>query len=1168
MCLLQIELAHVPAGVPGTGYGILLAPSAEKEQSVYFGMSLEWCRGTEHHGMARFKPKSVRWKEQRWKIEAGQEPEMDLKDNPEEFIRDFHNATLHKVLPNLLPKIGKPTETLPAAGLLVRFVSHIDDRKPPEFDWVRMKRVVQEERQKFVDKIMAKNIEGDNEDGEVSDGWSSALHSDFVAPDIFRASSAPPTEMVVVDEPFWLASVLHRWYRLHDFESVVLMQGPVFPVLSPLVLEAALTMPSTGLKDLPFDAYRAMGSKVLGLLAAVTSHARMPDGHHKQILQKMVDMFPRDRLASLMRKSFPMDMLASAISQLGVRLWAPPGTQCHPLQEPIVSKSPNNEDLANIAEALVGAYFLSEGSFFSAWQFMLWLTHQDASEEAPKPWEKAVLGHLLLGSGKPFRGHTPSYLELQEIVDGGESILRVQYSDKDQPPWIEYRRSGPNRKFPEERREFGTDKWESLVFVQKHMTFVSLCPSLCLKKHLEVPNKVCGWLLGKSLASLVKLKAYSVKKDTSGRSQTEFLETPAYSQLQEKITGELLVRYRHHGVFVYKRSDDGNLGIEQEVEASRTSKRSLGPSGLIYSEISKTLKSSILKKPLPNKVTEWTHQHRCLAFIVTPKKTDFQAGRVIDEKSEVKIKDEGLAVTWWYKDDHTSRAFECSVDIKPHGPGGVVLMEREITDSRMSQEKEELIYSEEMKTWLSPALTKTLERQKQWTQGVPVPSMVLDWLKQNVQKALREPINLISSFRTQYFKVPWSSAPHFVKTMLPRKIDLALWEAEVLKYTFSNSMLLVEALTHASYGKANTPPNTRLATLGRWLVEATLTLAVTQRTAFPMHATRVAEEDVEGKEASQTFAVSALHVGSEYELYDGLKWPRIPSGTEANQWLTEGLRSKDGAGSERMLTDSDRLLEWVNLSCNHVTYAYICCQKGMHKHILHSSEELESHMEDFAKVAHHASDKPGVLWLTLSVHDAPRVLSDTLLAVAAAVFLDSDWTTFHRLFDSLFKDHLMPKMFTDEMTGADGGPVDSGDPVAHLRRLADSEGLALAVCRVPAPVAEDTHNSPCLWTSIVKAYADDEGMQKLDPFRGRAFDPSALPLFSSPPHLMEPAQKDQDPIYLETKDRQCLIAGTLRDFNFCSLSLGGIAVGPPIGAASPRSAARRCASLAAPGLTA
>jgi dsRNA-specific ribonuclease len=539
-----------------------------------------------------------------------------------------------------------------------------------------------------------------------------------------------------------------------------------------------------------------------------------------------------------------------------------------------------------------------------------------------------------------------------------------------------------------------------------------------------------------------------------------------------------------------------------------------------------------------------------LAFIVTPKKTESEAGRVIDEKSEVKIQDDGLVVTWWYK----GRAFECSVDIKPDGPGGVVLMEREITDSWKLREKEELLYSEEMKTWLSPALTKTLEHEKQWNQGVPVPSRVLDWLKQNTEKAMREPINLTRSFRTHYFKVPWSLAPHYLKTMLPSKIDLAFWEAKMLEYTFGNSMLLVEALTHASYGKANTPPNTRLATIGRWLVETMLTLAVTQRTAFPMHATRVAEEDVEGKEHSQTFAVSALPPGSEHQLlYDGLKWPRIPSGTEANQWLTEGLRSKDGPGSERMLTDSDRLLEWVNLSCNHVTYAYICCQKGIYNHILHSSAELESHMEDFAKVAHHASDKPG-LWLTLSVHDAPRVLSDTLLALAAAVFLDSDWSNFHRVFASLFKDHLMAKMFTDEMTAADGGPVDSGDPVSHLQRLADSEGVALEVRRVPAPVAEVAHKSPCLWTSIVKACAAE---QNLDPFRGRAFDHSALV-----------AQKHQDPIDLKTKDRQCTVAGGLRDFNFCSLSLGGIPVGPPIGAASPRSAARRCASLAAPGLTA
>ena len=137
-----------------------------------------------------------------------------------------------------------------------------------------------------------------------------------------------------------------------------------------------------------------------------------------------------------------------------------------------------------------------------------------------------------------------------------------------------------------------------------------------------------------------------------------------------------------------------------------------------------------------------------------------------------------------------------------------------------------------------------------------------------------------------------------------------------------------------------------------------------------------------------------------------------------------------------MLTDSDRLLEWVNSSCNHVTYAYICCQMDIHKYILHNSEELLSDIPHFAKIAHHASAKPDLLWITLSVHDAPRVLSDTLLAVAAAVFLDSDWSNFHRGVDLFFRQHLMDKMFIPQMTRADGGPVDSVDPVAHLQRLA------------------------------------------------------------------------------------------------------------------------------------
>ena len=102
-------------------------------------------------------------------------------------------------------------------------------------------------------------------------------------------------------------------------------------------------------------------------------------------------------------------------------------------------------------------------------------------------------------------------------------------------------------------------------------------------------------------------------------------------------------------------------------------------------------------------------------------------------------------------------------------------------------------------------------------------------------------------------------------------------------------------------------------------------------------------------------------------------------------------------------------------------------------------------MSDFAKVANCAAAQPEMLWPTLSARDAPRALSDTLLAVAAAVFLDTNWSTFHKLFDSVFKVHVLDTMFHDQMTSADGGLAASGDPVAHLQRLAGSAGLSMEV---------------------------------------------------------------------------------------------------------------------------
>merc|ERR1719162_897004 len=100
-------------------------------------------------------------------------------------------------------------------------------------------------------------------------------------------------------------------------------------------------------------------------------------------------------------------------------------------------------------------------------------------------------------------------------------------------------------------------------------------------------------------------------------------------------------------------------------------------------------------------------------------------------------------------------------------------------------------------------------------------------------------------------------------------------------------------------------------------------------------------------------------------------------------------------------------------------------------------------MREFAKTARRATVNPATLWPTLSACDAPRALSDALLAVVAAVFLDSDWSTVVRVFDPIFKRHVLDYYFIPEMVRGDGGPSPSVDPVSHLRRLAAEKELDL-----------------------------------------------------------------------------------------------------------------------------
>jgi hypothetical protein len=459
-----------------------------------------------------------------------------------------------------------------------------------------------------------------------------------------------------------------------------------------------------------------------------------------------------------------MDMMAAAMSELNINLWASPGTRYRQHPNPVISKIPAVDDLVDIAEAFVGAYVISQGGFFSAWKFLLGLQHHHDEEDKPVACENAVLGHLPFCIEKKFKGKTQSYIELQEVGEDGDKILRVAYSDALNRWRCEYRRSGPNRKFPEERREAG-GKWRCLDYSHRDHTFNSLSETLPSEKY-PLPNKVSSGMSGEPIASLVTIKAYTSIASSSW-SQTLSPPTPAYLQLLERREGELWVKYTDHGWFMYLRAINGYLGLEHKVHTSKhkaqTSKITTGrfiTSSQLYAQNLKTLKSCILDMPLPNKVAEWIHFGKCLAWIVRPKICVIEAGQIIDHDSEVSVSEERQVVMCLYNKGSISRCFEYLVYFKSHGPAGVVLMEREITDAAGPMEEEELTYSQEMKTWLSPALTESRSFQrlhpKLWRDGVPLPTQVVEWLKQNVQKVYQGKLPIT--------KTPQAASNHLLRS--------------------------------------------------------------------------------------------------------------------------------------------------------------------------------------------------------------------------------------------------------------------------------------------------------------------------------------------------------------------------------------------------------------------
>ena len=401
----------------------------------------------------------------------------------------------------------------------------------------------------------------------------------------------------------------------------------------------------------------------------------------------------------------------------------------------------------------------------------------------------------------------------------------------------------------------------------------------------------------------------------------------------------LRVEYVEKGSVVYRRASGGDLGIECAASDGEQC------SPVIYSENLNTLVSPIFQAPLPTKVTEWL-QGKCLAHVLH----DFRAG---GKASDVTCEDE-LGATG--TDGHLfTYGFKCV-------HGSFIFFERRAArgspTSGAAALGEELIYSEDCKTWLSPARS-THEKP------VPVEEKVSCWISAVLQSEEEAALSMILA---DCRMAPWRSTPPMVQRIVPRSFQATFIEDFRLIHTFRNPLLLVEAMTHSSYKEGLTSDFQRLAFLGAALVQLLVTKLLTHR----------------------SWELLQAAVGPEHAF---------PLDTCA--------LADDNAAVGRMVSESELVAAHAE-TCNHTAYARACVHMNLHKHILHDSECLGRAIDMFVEALRRAERGDATKVRAQRERlKAPRALGDVFLACVAAVFLDSHWGEFVVVFQDVVKTHVL-----------------------------------------------------------------------------------------------------------------------------------------------------------------
>ena len=751
---------------------------------------------------------------------------------------------------------------------------------------------------------------------------------------------------------WWLLPLLHRYWRFVELRRAA-KAGRSFNIAAwhPWILDAAMTLPQAHPVHDNFEPLCQLGNRVLKVIASLILVVLNPGKEFTQLTKELSAACKTNTLATYMRQLPLGNMLLKSTPDL--EAWRPPGVNYFVQNSVSVHGDvPSELDYASVLKALLAVHFLHEpsglGSSAQLYHFSVGYSQGSSAFGLDSGRVQLTLGHYFAGCKSKHCGRTPTIKRLQEC----EFILRVHFDESDVvvdnvfgTEWMEYQRFDTGEQ-PEERGAEGN--WQKLTYSHLRSAYLSAHMMATDGLPRPLPNKVCDWLGGKPLISLIRCK-----------SQFQRLNSLNFVRLQERLDSTLHVTYPDC-VAVYRRCGQETcwgLGTEQVGVATRSGHAV----GIIFSEDLKSFLSPAKDQRLPNLVVEWLFG----SSLAQVSMGDFRQSL---HRSEYGSSSEDH-FCWKYKGTGYKTEYI-------YTSGGLLFLESE---EGSPEKREEYILSDRSQ-WLSPGVLRL---------GLQSPALapmeVVAWMT-DVHHRKEVQFQRLFGLRARAAQDPWWRTEfHSRNWWKPLSIPIHESMCTVqrkLGHSFKNPGFLLEAMSHASHPETVGLNHQRLAFLGSALVSLL-------NTSLAMHDGGYSLSDI-------------LHMPPS--ILSGNRNVR------ASLWAPSESRNWENNDAPwAILPEKNSSGRWSEL-LNHVPYALAAVRWGLRQHFLRDSEALDERIHGFTELVRCVdaqlvlnTEVPTVIQLMhlLVRSDVPCVLSDMFFACSAAVFLDSDWNSFRQWFEKI-----------------------------------------------------------------------------------------------------------------------------------------------------------------------